>query len=67
MNHPYFEEDWADSVLPQELYILSKLPEDKRQTVFEEAAEQNHCPTLREWLNFLENYVDGYIRLNQAE
>jgi hypothetical protein len=61
------DEDWTNSALPQELEILSQLPEHQRQAVFEAAGKQNHCQNLWEWLNYLKNYVDGYIRLNEAK
>ena len=61
------DEDWKDSVMPQELEILSSLPEHQRQAVFEAAGKQNHCQNLHQWLNYLKNYVDGYIRLNEAK
>lgn len=52
--------------MAEELQILSNLPECQRQTVFELAEKQTHCQNIQEWLNYLQIYVDDYIRSNEV-
>lgn len=55
------EEDWKHSALPEELEILSVLPEAEQSFVFELAGRQTHCQNLGEWLRYLKQYVAGYV------
>lgn len=56
------EYDYKEDAIPEEINILSQLPEDQKNLVFNEAGK-THCANLDEWLRYLRSYVEGHIRL----
>jgi hypothetical protein len=57
--------NYKDFALPSEIEILSKLPEEKRELVFNLVGKQNHCNNLNEWLLYLQWYVDQYCETDE--